>query len=571
MRRVLWLVFVAWFGAAACGINTEPTGAGTGPDAGASGGSGGGGGTGGGQNNCFPSPDQKFCGGTLCPLKTDPAHGCASSSCAACSVPGATANCAPDGSCGIESCNAGFSDCDANAANGCEINTDSDPTNCGSCGHDCFAKDPGTNWVCKQGQCAVSNCPAGRGDCNNDPSDACEVDLNTDPKNCKFCTNDCSTTVLHATPSCTAGVCGYTKCDAGWADCDGDTTNGCEQDVATDPLHCGGCDSNTFTCSNANGKPACVNQQCTISCSGSYGNCDNNVKNGCESNLDTDLNHCGSCNKVCGKGNDAPACSGGQCTLNCKTGFDSCDGNNSNGCETALNTDTHCGSCGNACTGGKTCNNGSCQCGAGQVVDGSGNCCTQESVGAACGNKCNTTATDNCDKTVSCPSTCGGGKVCFSNTCCTKKACGDYSGQCGSLSDGCGGNIMCNCGGSDVCNGGTCCTPKTCASLGATCGSPGDGCGNTLSCGSCGANATCNGSNSCVCDSGYATCGPNCTAYDDKHCGKSCTDCTQNSGGLCDTGSGSCCYSGNHSYDCTQTGITCCPGTTCHSSNGHCY
>lgn len=52
------------------------------------------------------------------------------------SVAGATPTCGGAGVCGF-TCNAGFADCDGNAANGCEVNLNSDGVNCGSCGHSC--------------------------------------------------------------------------------------------------------------------------------------------------------------------------------------------------------------------------------------------------------------------------------------------------------------------------------------------------------------------------------------------------------------------------------------------------
>jgi hypothetical protein len=41
--------------------------------------------------------------------------------------------------------------------------------------------------ACVDRRCAVSACPAGRGDCNRDPADGCEVDLTTDVANCGAC------------------------------------------------------------------------------------------------------------------------------------------------------------------------------------------------------------------------------------------------------------------------------------------------------------------------------------------------------------------------------------------------
>ena len=43
------------------------------------------------------------------------------------------------------------------------------------------------------------------------------------------------------------------------------------------------------------------------------------------------------------------ACISGLCVANCDPGWASCDGSNSNGCETPLNTLTDCNGCGVAC------------------------------------------------------------------------------------------------------------------------------------------------------------------------------------------------------------------------------
>ena len=53
--------------------------------------------------------------------------------------------------CIFEKCNLGFSDCDANLANGCEIDTGNDAKNCGACGAACQA-----GLSCRGGMCVSS-------------------------------------------------------------------------------------------------------------------------------------------------------------------------------------------------------------------------------------------------------------------------------------------------------------------------------------------------------------------------------------------------------------------------------
>ncbi len=344
----------------------------------------------GGQPSCFPTPKQKFCGKS-CPLKNDPSVGCAEPSCAPCALANAVAGCAASGQCNIQSCNQGFDDCNSDPSDGCEVNTASDPHNCGSCGQDCSATGGTTNWACIQGKCQISNCPAGKGDCDGNASNGCETNLATDAKNCSFCGNDCSAKVRHAAATCSSDTCGYTKCSAGWADCDGNKANGCEQDVATDPTHCGGCST---VCNSTHGQPACVGSNCAISCSPGWGNCRNGTSDGCETNLLTTTAHCGTCNTACENQHGTTSCSNGTCRPQCSGTYANCDGNNANGCETDTNTDSNnCAGCGKQCSGGQTCQNGSCKCPLGTVLNNNGTCCKAKGASCqqnsdCCGNNC---------------------------------------------------------------------------------------------------------------------------------------------------------------------------------------
>lgn len=63
------------------------------------------------------------------------------------SVPGANSYCAA-GTCTFD-CQTDYDDCDNNAANGCEVNLNSDANNCGQCGHSCCG---GT---CGSGACQI--------------------------------------------------------------------------------------------------------------------------------------------------------------------------------------------------------------------------------------------------------------------------------------------------------------------------------------------------------------------------------------------------------------------------------
>jgi hypothetical protein len=74
-----------------------------------------------------------------------------------CTVANGTPECTPHCQCGVQSCDTGFADCDGGYADGCETNTNSDPNNCGACGHVCTFGD-NQGGACVNGQCVVSGC-----------------------------------------------------------------------------------------------------------------------------------------------------------------------------------------------------------------------------------------------------------------------------------------------------------------------------------------------------------------------------------------------------------------------------
>lgn len=79
--------------------------------------------------------------------------------------------------------------------------TQTDPANCGVCGHDCSAQaNPGTA-SCASGVCAFT-CAGGYLDCNVGAEDGCETDPVNDPKNCNGCGTVCGLTQTCAASSC---------------------------------------------------------------------------------------------------------------------------------------------------------------------------------------------------------------------------------------------------------------------------------------------------------------------------------------------------------------------------------
>ena len=245
----------------------------------------------------------------------DRSNGCeaelaTTSHCGACAVsctnPNGTTSCSA-GKC-LPSCAPTHADCDGDPSNGCETNTSTDPAHCGSCGQAC-----GTNGqICVAGGCAASPCAAGRGECDQNLAVTCETDLSSSLANCGFCGNLC--TAANGTPACTASSCRIAACNASRADCDALVSNGCEVDLTSDTAHCGSC---ATSCSNAHGTSSCNTSACVPSCSTGYGNCDGNAPNGCETALNT-VSNCGTCGKTCPLvAGGTPTCSAGICGASC--------------------------------------------------------------------------------------------------------------------------------------------------------------------------------------------------------------------------------------------------------------
>jgi hypothetical protein len=153
-------------------------------------------------------------------------------------VPDASTVPLPDAEPPAPACDSGRGDCDADRNNGCEVDLLRDPAHCGGCGQACTAPD----CACEEGR-FTTVCPAGRADCDADPDNGCEVDTDTDLAHCGGCERPCHTNghdALDAT--CIAGRCEL-ECenDPIEIDCDGDPDNGCETYVLIDDDNCGAC------------------------------------------------------------------------------------------------------------------------------------------------------------------------------------------------------------------------------------------------------------------------------------------------------------------------------------------
>jgi hypothetical protein len=227
---------------------------------------------------------------------------------------------------------------------------------CGGCGTACAAR-PNAAARCAAGACAYE-CAAGFADCNGDPSDGCEVDTRTSATDCGRCGGLCA--LAHATAACAAGSCTVASCAAGFADCDGNAPNGCEANTASDLAHCGAC--GVACAARPNGAPVCVLGVCGVTCLAGFADCDGDAANGCEANTPSDVRNCGGCGRACGDAHATAACRVGVCAIDrCDAGFGDCDGDLRTGCEADLSTsNAHCGACGRACLAGATCTAGAC-------------------------------------------------------------------------------------------------------------------------------------------------------------------------------------------------------------------
>jgi len=136
---------------------------------------------------CTCPPGDVLCGTTCVNTSTDP------NNCGMCGHA-----CPMGTSCvsGVCTCPAGQVLCGSTC-----VNTSTDPNNCGSCGSVCFVAN-GTP-ACTAGMCTIASCNAGFANCDNNPANGCEVNTTTDPMNCGGCGIVCPL----ATPTCTASVC----------------------------------------------------------------------------------------------------------------------------------------------------------------------------------------------------------------------------------------------------------------------------------------------------------------------------------------------------------------------------
>lgn len=197
--------------------------------------------------------------------------------------------------CRVVACFSSRLDCDATP----ECETKVTVENCGGCETTCDVGD-----VCAQApggsgyECLDSNrCPDDTEVCN----DVC-VDKQTNELHCGACDEEC-TQEPNATPSCEGGACEL-ACAEGYRSCNGDVPgtpgfdDGCEVNILTDPMHCGGCAGTNTTCpSRANAETFCDDGICAFRCMQDFLNCNETMSDGCETPIGKD--DCYSCDNAC--------------------------------------------------------------------------------------------------------------------------------------------------------------------------------------------------------------------------------------------------------------------------------
>lgn len=261
-----------------------------------------------------------------------------------------------DGACRT-TCISPYVDCDKQPENGCEVDPTINSANCGSCAAQCQG-GPYQSASCINGRC-MTRCSAPHLDCDADRANGCEVDSATDSLNCGSCNAHC-VTHLNEIAFCISGTC-RTVCATPYLDCDGDNANGCEIDSSGNLAHCGACNSPCVA--GPDQISTCLAGRCSTACVQGHLDCDGAIANGCEINSDGDLHNCGACGHDCTAGaNQTVVCAGGACKWACIGRSLDCDRNSLNGCEVDPTTDrSNCGACGAVCTGRKRCINGQCR------------------------------------------------------------------------------------------------------------------------------------------------------------------------------------------------------------------
>lgn len=159
-----------------------------------------------------------------------------------------------DSQCGKLKCKVEFGNCDGDLINGCESELSTEE-NCGSCGNACA---PGEECRLDLNARYRCMCPPSKTYCSASALYGDCYDTTSDRRNCGGCGISCGT-AYGAIGLCVNGTCKM-DCNAGRADCNGNQADGCEVNIDSDPRNCGACG---IACDAIAGQ-ACVGGRCVV-------------------------------------------------------------------------------------------------------------------------------------------------------------------------------------------------------------------------------------------------------------------------------------------------------------------
>ena len=285
----------------------------------------------------------------------------------------------------------------------------------------------------------------------------------SDPNNCGSCGNVCPP-LANSTPACFSGLCSFVFNEE-FADCNSLSLDGCEINLLSNANNCGTC--GTICPVKPNSSPTCLSGICSIICNPNFGDCNANITDGCELNLLNNVNNCGSCGLVCAPvANATSVCVSGLCSLICNSNFGNCNANIADGCEINLKTNVNnCSACGVACPSLPNaivgCINGACSIFS--CNSGFSDCNGITSDGCEVNVLTNTSKCGSC--TTVCPTRPNSAPVCISGVC--SIVCNSGFANCNANNtDGCEINLLTNnnnCGACGIiCTGGQVCVNGVC-------------------------------------------------------------------------------------------------------------
>jgi hypothetical protein len=206
----------------------------------------------------------------------------------------------------------------------------------------------GGSVVCEVKSCLTGNCSEDTQGCSWEPDPQQAEDFCEDDKVCSFDT------------TCQAnGGCG-----GGWyrsgEDCEDilGNDNQCMVGACIEPNGCqiNGLENGT-ECSLDNSEAECQQAVCIlIECLEGFDDCNDDLEDGCESPVVADPDNCGECNTKCEYPSAVAGCQNSECFLDeCEPGFGNCDGFLDTGCDTDIASSiNHCGDCDKKCNDGNS-------------------------------------------------------------------------------------------------------------------------------------------------------------------------------------------------------------------------